>query len=211
MMNDYSSLFIKDAMDNLASCFDYAVNFLGFDIDEFTSFFLSSGYDSYFYNLYPQYVSGIGGSDAADRILEKCNLDFFPRQYITPSSRSKEYWAGWALAYFQWHHNISFEEIFSHTTITDIVNMYHPYHEMDLEHFVDRMAKICELDSKPTKLKTIRKQKGFTQEKLAIFAEMPLRTLQQYEQRQKSINKASAETVYLLAKALDVKVEDILE
>lgn len=207
MIHAYSKYYANRAMIVLGSFLDIGVNVLNKDIEELWSLFMNSEYSKRFERGDPSVVSGMTGTEIA---VTLCGVEYEydPKYYVM---YSEEYWAGWALAYFQWHHNISFEEIFSHTTITDIVNMYHPYHEMDLEHFVDRMAKICELDSKPTKLKTIRKQKGFTQEKLAIFAEMPLRTLQQYEQRQKSINKASAETVYLLAKALEVNVEDILE
>lgn len=207
MIHAYSKYYANRAMIVLGSFLDIGVNVLNKDIEELWSLFMNSEYSKKFERGDPSVVSGMTGTEIA---VTLCGVEYEydPKYFV---GYFEEYWAGWALAYFQWHHNVSFKEIFSHITITDIVNMYHPYHEMDLEHFVDRMAKICELDSKPTKLKTIRKQKGFTQEKLAIFAEMSLRTLQQYEQRQKSINKASAETVYLLAKALDVKVEDILE
>ncbi len=40
---------------------------------------------------------------------------------------------------------------------------------------------------------------------------VPLRTIQQYEQRQKSINKAMAERLIMLAKVLCCEVEDLIE
>lgn len=40
---------------------------------------------------------------------------------------------------------------------------------------------------------------------------IPVHTLQQYEQRQKNINKASAEYLVMLAKVLCCTVEDLVE
>lgn len=202
MMNDYSSLFIKDAMDNLASCFDYAVNFLGFDIDEFTSFFLGSGYDSYFYNLYPQYVSGISGSDAADRILEECDVEFSPRQYITSSSRSKEYWAGWALMYFVYIKKMTFKELFEYISMSDILSMYHPYHEVSEDKFVEALTEMLLGRRKTTRLQKARIEAGLTQAQLSMKSGVNIRTLQQYEIGSKDLAKASYSTVLSLANAL---------
>ena len=60
-------------------------------------------------------------------------------------------------------------------------------------------------------LQRIRKEKGFSQSKLAELSNVNLRMVQKYENGEKDINKASALTVYQLAKALDVTVEDLLE
>ena len=40
---------------------------------------------------------------------------------------------------------------------------------------------------------------------------IPLRTIQQYEQRQKNINKAQAEYLVALARVLCCEVEDLME
>lgn len=50
-----------------------------------------------------------------------------------------------------------------------------------------------------------------TQAELAAKAGINLRTLQDYEQSQKPINTAAAMTVYKLAKALNVNIEEIFE
>ena len=52
---------------------------------------------------------------------------------------------------------------------------------------------------------------GFSQSELAKIADIPFRTLQQYEQNQKNINAAKAETVVKLAKALNTSVEKLME
>lgn len=47
--------------------------------------------------------------------------------------------------------------------------------------------------------------------KLDHNTNIPLRTIQQYEQRQKNINKAQAETLLRLSRVLNCSVEDLIE
>ena len=53
--------------------------------------------------------------------------------------------------------------------------------------------------------------KGKVTDMLAEKADVPLRTIQQYEQKQKNINHARADYVIRLAKALYCRPEDLLE
>lgn len=62
-----------------------------------------------------------------------------------------------------------------------------------------------------TNLKKYRERAGITQAELSLRTGVSLRTLQDYEQGSKPINKAAAITVYRIAKALGVNVEDLLE
>lgn len=62
-----------------------------------------------------------------------------------------------------------------------------------------------------TNLKRIRIDSGITQAALAERSGVSLRTLQDYEQGRKPINGAAALTVYRLAQAIGVTVEDLLE
>ena len=62
-----------------------------------------------------------------------------------------------------------------------------------------------------TKLKTVRKEKGLTQRGLAEAAGISLRTLQHYEQGSKDLNMAAAITVYAIAEALQVRMEELLD
>ena len=62
-----------------------------------------------------------------------------------------------------------------------------------------------------TKLKQLRQRAGMSQSELAEQSGVPVRTIQQYEQRQKSINKAQAEYLMMLANALHCKAEDLIE
>lgn len=62
-----------------------------------------------------------------------------------------------------------------------------------------------------TNLKQLRKRAGLGQSELAEASGVPLRTIQQYEQRQKSINKAQAQYLIMLARALYCNAEDLIE
>ena len=52
---------------------------------------------------------------------------------------------------------------------------------------------------------------GLSQSELAGQADVPVRTIQQYEQRQKDINKAQGIALYRLSRALRCTMEQLLE
>lgn len=60
-------------------------------------------------------------------------------------------------------------------------------------------------------MKLLRQNAGLSQRELAEQSGVPLRTIQQYEQRRKNINRAQAEYLIMLAKALCYVVEDLIE
>ena len=126
-------------------------------------------------------------------------------------NRSEEYWAGWALAYYQWKTAISFSKIVEYIPINEIKALYSPYHEMDIRHFVDKMNELY-INVKPeTNLKIYRKRAGLSQKELAEQAEIPVRMIQHYEQRQKNINKAQVEYLARLSRVLNCTIEELLE
>ena len=52
---------------------------------------------------------------------------------------------------------------------------------------------------------------GLSQRELAELSGVPVCTIQQYEQRQKDINKAQATTLLHFSRVLNCKMEDLLE
>lgn len=64
---------------------------------------------------------------------------------------------------------------------------------------------------KTTKLKTVRASKGLTQRALSEKTGISIRTLQHYEQGSKDLNQAAALTVYTIAQALGVPMEELLD
>ena len=60
-------------------------------------------------------------------------------------------------------------------------------------------------------LKRIREAAGLSQSQLAKAAQVKTRNIQAYEQGESDINKAQALTLYHIAKALNISIEDLLE
>lgn len=147
----------------------------------------------------------------AYRVLELThNQVEYPKPRYT-ADRSPEYWAGWALAYYQWETAMPFEEILGYIPLDEIIRVYSPYHEMDIRHFCDWMNERYRNANPETKLKQRRQRAGLSQNDLAELSGVPKRTIQQYEQRQKSINKAQAEYLLMLAQILHCNAEDLIE
>ena len=86
-----------------------------------------------------------------------------------------------------------------------------PLHEAPEAKFVEVLDTRLAAAALPTRLKRQRELCGVTQEELAEQSGVSLRSIQMYEQRQKNINRASAETVYRLACALHCSMEGLLQ
>ena len=82
---------------------------------------------------------------------------------------------------------------------------------MDIRQFVDKVNAMYKAAKPETNLKLLRQKTGLSQRELADLSDIPVRTIQQYEQRQKNINKAQAEYLVVLAKVLCCEVEDLME
>ena len=89
--------------------------------------------------------------------------------------------------------------------------MYQKYHEMDIRHFADKMNELCLHQRTKTRLKQLRHLVGLSQRELAERSGISLRTIQQFEQRKKNINKAQIDTLLPLSMALYCDVRDLLE
>lgn len=156
-------------------------------------------------------IVGMSGVELAYKVLELTKGEETRTKPRYSVDRSEEYWTGWALAYYQWDSALSFEEIVRAVPIKRIVALYSPYHEMDIRQFCDKMNALYRSAQPETKLKALRQRADLSQRELAEQSGVPLRTIQQYEQRQKSINKAQAEYLLMLARALCCDVEDLFE
>ena len=209
MISAYDEIYLENARVSLASMIHFAVNVLNYNLRDFWNTFLASDISRRFERGEFSIISGKSGIELAYDILKvyderDVNMEIY-------DDKSPEYWLGWALAYYQWNKNLSFEQIDKVVPIENIVKMYFPYHEMDIQHFVDRINELLFKDNKETKLKTRRKLLGLTQKDLANATGVPLRTIQQYEQGQKNINCARSIYIVALAKALYCSPEELLE
>ena len=105
----------------------------------------------------------------------------------------------------------NFKEIIEVIPFDKIFDMYHPYHEMDIMQFCDTLFEILKSKRKDTALKSWRVKREFSQKDLSDESGVSLRSIQQYEQRQKNINNAKLTTVLSLAKTLGCTPEDLYE
>lgn len=89
--------------------------------------------------------------------------------------------------------------------------MYPTFHEADISCFIEAMDAKMTSPENPTNLKIMRKQSGLSQGELAEISGVGLRSIQMYEQRINDIDKAQAQTVLRLARALHCPFEALLE
>ena len=211
MICAYDKTYLEKARTALGRMFDFAVYDLKYNLDYFYDLFLQSNISKRFEKGDFTVLVGKSGVELAYEVLEQTEGI---EERIKPNytaNRSEEYWVGWALAYYQWNTALSFAEIVKYIPIKEVKAMYIPYHEMDIRQFVNEMKERYRAARPETNLKLRRQQAGFSQRELAELSGIPVRTIQQYEQRQKNINKAQVEYLLILARILCCDVENLIE
>lgn len=211
MTRAYSESYLSDAKDTLSQCFDYLINDCGFEADWTASLFLSSGYAELFERGNPGVLAGKSGVELAKAIVRKTYKNRSLPDLRYGEGLSPEYWAGWALAEYQWYSGKRFRDIFDHVKLSEVIIMYSVYHEMDVSKFIETMEAKCSAPLREAKLKRLRESRGLSQAELATASGVNLRNIQLYEQRVNDIDKAQAKTVYKLARVIGCNVEDLLE
>lgn len=211
MIHAYDKIYLEKARTALGRMLDFAIFELNYDITDFFGLFIRSGVAARFEQGDFTLLVGLSGVELAYEVLEQSGITV---QRIKPKytiDRSAEYWTGWALAYYQWETSLPFAEITRYIPIHDIQALYSPYHEMDIRQFSDKMNELYKTAKPETNLKLLRQSASLTQRELSEQSGVPLRTIQQYEQRQKNINKARAEYLVMLTRILYCSVEDLME
>ena len=210
-MHAYDRVYLEKARTAMGRMLDFAVYDLKYDIEEFFALFLGSGVAARFEQGDFTLLVGKSGVELAYEVLEQSGIKY---ERVKPNytiDRSEEFWTGWALAYYQWKTSLNFAEIVQYIPIKEILALYSPYHEMDIRQFVDKMNELYKAAKPETSLKLFRQRAGLSQRELADDSGIPIRTLQQYEQRQKNINKAQAEYLVMISRVLGCEVLDLLE
>lgn len=207
----FNELYLSDAQTNLANAFDYAINVCKQSPDVFGEIFSRSDYAKRFECGDPAIVSGKSGVELVKTILAKINvIDSCPEPKFS-QDRSPEYWAGWALAYYQWYSAKRFKDILVRIPLSQIILMYKVFHEMDITAFVESMEKRYDEVEVETKLRSLREARGLSQRELSNTSGVKLRSIQLFEQKVNDIDKAQAHTLYKLARVLGCTIEDLLE
>ena len=204
-------MYLSHAQAALGDAFDYAVNTCEIPGKKFTQMFLVSSASARLENGEPAYLAGKSGIELAIELVYETSGKELSEEPAEHFYRSREYWIGWAAAWYQWYSDRTYREIFTALPYDVLEIMYEPLHEADITKFADIAAERMKACYPETNLKRFRSIYGITQAELARRSGVSLRSIQMYEQRRKDINKASAETLYRLSKVLGCSMERLIE
>lgn len=211
MIHAYQEIYLSKAQAVLGEAFDYAINICNISGDNFIKQFVVSSVCKRLENGEPLYLAGKSGIELVRDIIAESTGKEINVEPVDRFNRSPEYWIGWAVAYYQWYSDRKYSIIFHALPFGDLQKMYYTLHEADISKFADIAdERIRELYPE-TNLKRIRAAYGCTQAELAKESGVSLRSIQMYEQRNKDINKASADSLYRIAKVLGCSMEDLIE
>ncbi len=209
-MYAYNESYLEDSRDNLGEMFDYAINVHGMKADDFWDMFAHSNVAECLSCGDPKYVVGMSGTEAFAQMIYESTRKMIELKDLSDMDRSREYWAGWALAYYQWYTNTSYTAIHrSGIKLSDIVDLY-VLHEAPDEKFIEAMREHIGSDHIGSVLKRLRIYAGLTQRQLSEETGVSLRMIQLYEQGQNDISRAQAHVVISLARALGCEAGELI-
>lgn len=209
MICAYDKVYLNNVQKMMGASFQYVVYDCHQSLRSYYDMFLKSPYSQKLASGDILTLTGLTGIEIAIEVMGVKDEDIVKPSYY--SKKSQEYWTGWALAYYQWYSGKGYDLLDQEVGIEQIMDLYNPYHEMDIMQFVDKMHELCQKQRLVTYLKKYREMSGLSQSELSRIANVPVKTIQQYEQKRKDINKAQVETVVKLARAIGCRVEDIME
>ena len=198
---------LEIARKNLALFLDYGVNVLNVSVDGLWSRFLMDDRSIQFANGDYSVTSGISGIELAYLITGFT----YDHNYIYQQDETVESWLGSYLAYAQHKLKVSFQLINKYVPITELLSLYYPFHLMSEDKFVEFLSTAIKVRKGKTNLEIYRREAKLSRSELSEKSGVPLRMIEHYEQRVKNINKANAEYLVSLAKALFVSPESLLE
>lgn len=137
MTHAYQEIYLSKAQSVLGDAFDYAVNTCGILGNDFVKLFIVSSVSKRMENGEPAYLVGRSGIEIVREIVEETKgqeLQIEPQDHF---GRSKEYWIGWTVAYYQWYSGRKYSDIFKVLSFEDLQKMYYILHEADITKFVD--------------------------------------------------------------------------
>lgn len=210
-MRAYYEDYLAVAQRILGDMMDFAINTCDIDADAILKQFVVSGIAEQFEKGNPRFVAGVTGCELARQVCADSYLMIDSEEDVMYLDKSPEYWAGWALCYYQWYTAKSFSRIHKMISMNELLAMYPTLHEADIQKFVDIMENRWDAYYKESRLKQIREMAGFSQAELARASGVCVRQIQLFEQGQRDINKTQFQTVLKLSKALGCAVEDLAE
>ena len=211
MTRAYRQYYLEDAMGVLGAAVEAAVMLFEVPLARFWPLFLASPLARRFAIGDPFVLAGLSGWELAERVLSEAGVSFPRRVPDGLRARTPEYWAGWALAQYQWYRGFSFREIETFAPLASVVGLYASHHEMDITRFYDELDRRYRTAHPETRLREFRRRAGLTRDELGARAQVSARLIEQYEQRRRDINAARADSFLSLAKALRCAPAELLE
>ena len=93
-------------------------------------------------------------------------------------------------------------------TNREIIGLYGILHEADIQKSYEVMD--AHFAAGESRLKAVRKKCGLTQDALAKASDVPVNTIRAYERKSKDLNKAQADIIMRLTRALRCEISDLL-
>ncbi|MCR4612351.1 MAG: helix-turn-helix domain-containing protein [Lachnospiraceae bacterium] len=224
-MSAYNNNYLGNVQSNLGSMLDCGVNTLEFGMRDFYNMFLSSDMSDKINKGDCYTICTLGGVELAEYVVCHAmnNSNFIHvRKASDPAYnqqlsdaiinvKSAEYWTGTVIASYAWEKNISYDELDRLIPIEDIYALYNDFKDADELMINIRLDEMLKSASSKSKIKTRRELMGLSQTEIATRADIPVRTLQQYEQKRKNINNAKAIYLVNLSSVLHCEVRDLME
>ena len=208
-MHAYNESYLCDARETLGDMFDYAINIHGMDPDEFWDLFAYSRLSNCLSHGDPKYIAGMSGPELFGQLIYESRQKWIDLKDVIDFDRSRQYWAGYALANYQWESGMTYAAIRNRgIMLSDIISMY-ILHEAPDEKFIEVMNERIR-ENHTSALKRIRAYAGLTQKQLSDRSGVTLRMIQLYEQGQNDLSKAQAGVVMSLANTLGCNIEELL-
>ena len=224
-MGAYNRSYLENVKCNFGAMLDCGINTLEFGPRDFYNMFLDSDMSDKINRGDAYSICTLGGVELAEYVVcfamnnskyihvKKASDPAF-NQHLNDAIinvNSKEYWAGTVIAEYAWEKNMSYQELDGYISVEEVIALYKDFANADSLVINIRLDEMLNAKKKVAKLKLRREMLGLSQSELAQQSGIPLRTLQQYEQRRKNINNAKAVYLVDLASVLRCEVRDLIE
>ncbi len=239
MTHAYDKILLERASDSLGRMLDFSVHSLRQDAASMMEFFCASGLASLFERGDIRVIAGMSGIELAYETLERSGLTYERTTPRHTRTLSAEYWCGLVLAHAQWESCLPFSVILRSFSAAGFASEYSRERTVFLDSLpldiseTERAARSAAFGRNfaedaadslvsalkgagsegagDTPLKIMRIKNGLSQSQLAEACGIPLRTIQQYEQRQKDLSRARAEYLIAFSKVLNCDPASLLE
>ena len=209
MIHAYDPIYLNKSSRILGNMLHNAVYEFHMSGSDFMQQFIQSGIARQFENGNPKYIAGKSGLELFLDVVGKTTGQIPDTDIIETYERSDAYWVGWVLAHYQWYSGKSFQNILETISYEQILGLYSTLHEADIQKSYEVID--MHFQNAESKLKSIRKRCGMTQEELAELSGVSLNTIKAYERKSKDLNKAQIDIVLRLVKALKCNITDLVE